>query len=132
MVSSDIVLHLVEREIVRAHGKFILDGFPRNLEQALEFGMVMKALGERLDAVIYIDLADSEAIERLLRRGRTDDTTDIIRLRLATYHSQTIPLMRYYDNEGLLLTLPGRGEVDAVTERILNGLRARIPEACTP
>ena len=96
---------------------FILDGFPRNLEQATALDELLESLDRRLDAVLFFDLSDDVAMERLLKRAslenRADDTPEVIQRRLAIYHRETKPVIEHYRVKGLLvpvsythLTLP--------------------------
>lgn len=96
---------------------FILDGYPRSLEQ-------IKLFDPSFDKVFYLKLSDEEAIERLLMRGRGDDTSDSIAERLRIYHKQTDPMLTYYLKEGLLVSIDGQGTIEQIQQRIreeLNG-----------
>jgi adenylate kinase len=91
---------------------FLLDGFPRNVGQADVLNDMLAEADTRLDAV-----------ERLLARGRADDTEDVIRHRQHVYRDETAPLLAYYQD--LLVTVDAVGKVDEITERVLSSLRAR-------
>lgn len=91
---------------------FILDGFPRTLEQANS----AEDLG--FDKVLYFKLSQQEVLERLLKRGRVDDTEDSIKVRLVLYFQQTEPLIEYFKNKGILIEIEGVGEVDSIQTRI--------------
>ena len=102
---------------------FLLDGYPRNPEQAVELDSMLRDLGVTLDVAIEIT-ADSDAVtERLLKRaeieGRADDTEPVIRKRLEVYATQTAPLTAFYEGRGLLVQVDGLGEVGEVTDRIV-------------
>ncbi|MCZ3388719.1 MAG: adenylate kinase [Actinomycetia bacterium] len=105
---------------------FLLDGYPRNLDQADVLTQQLEAAHTPLDAVIEI-VADTEhVLARLLSRGqgRADDTEEVIRHRLDVYASETAPLVGYYRERGVLRTVVGIGSVDEVTARILAVLPA--------
>lgn len=105
---------------------FLLDGYPRNLDQADVLTKRLEAAGTPLDAVIEI-VADTEhVVARLLSRGqgRADDTEEVIRHRLDVYASETAPLVGYYRQRGALRTVDGIGSVEEVTARILAVLQA--------
>ena len=102
---------------------FLLDGYPRNPEQAVELDTMLDDLGVALDAAIEIT-ADADAVtDRLLKRaaieGRADDTEPVIRKRLEVYAQQTAPLTAFYDGRGLLVQVDGIGEIDDVTDRLV-------------
>ncbi|WP_084127902.1 adenylate kinase [Demequina sp. NBRC 110055] len=102
---------------------FLLDGYPRNPEQAVELDTMLSDLGVTLDVAIEIT-ADSDAVtERLLKRaeieGRADDTEPVIRKRLEVYATQTAPLTAFYEGRGVLVQVDGLGEVGDVTDRIV-------------
>jgi adenylate kinase len=108
---------------------FLLDGYPRTLDQVHELDRLLTAHGAALDAVVQISADTDEVVARLLKRaaeqGRADDTADVIRHRLEVYSEQTAPLIDVYGARGLVVTVDGLGAVDAVTERILSALAER-------
>lgn len=106
---------------------FLLDGYPRTLEQVNELDMMLQSDGRRLDRVVELTVDTEEVVGRLLKRaqeqGRADDTADVIRRRLEVYFEQTAPLVAVYRERGILLEVDGMGDVVEVTERILSALR---------
>jgi adenylate kinase len=112
-----------------AAGGFLLDGYPRTIEQVHELDRMLAAAGTALDAVVLITADTDEVVGRLLKRaqeqGRTDDTEEVIRHRMNVYAEQTAPLIDVYEQRGHVLTVDGLGEVTEVTERILNALASR-------
>lgn len=101
---------------------FLLDGFPRTTAQAGVLAEVLAAEGQQLDAVVEFDVPEDVVVQRLLSRGRTDDTEHVIRHRQEVYRSQTAPLLGYY--EDLLLTVPATGPVEDIAEQVLDALDA--------
>jgi adenylate kinase len=99
---------------------FILDGFPRTAGQAQALDGLIGRDG--LDAVVVFEVDEDELVERMLGRGRPDDTEDTIRNRFKVYQEQTEPLLDLYGQRGLLVHVDGIGEVDEVTDRILEAL----------
>ena len=100
-----------------AHG-YILDGFPRTEAQVASLD---RMLGDRgLDRVIVITVDEDELTQRLLARGRADDTEETVRNRFQIYQSQTQPLIDIYESRGLTVYVDGIGEVEDVTDRILS------------
>ena len=108
---------------------FLLDGYPRTTAQVGELDSMLKASGLALDVVVEIT-ADAEAVvARLLKRageqGRADDTEPVIRRRLEVYAESTAPLADIYAERCLLVQVDGMGEIDVVTDRIMEALAAR-------
>ncbi len=105
---------------------FILDGYPRTLAQVDELDGMLTGLNTRLDKVVEITANTDEVVARLLNRakeqGRADDTEDVIRRRMDVYAEQTEPLVRVYDERGLLVKVDGMGSMDEVTGRLLAAL----------
>ena len=105
---------------------FLLDGYPRTLEQVNELDMMLQADGRRLDRVVELTVDTEEVVGRLLKRaqeqGRADDTADVIRRRLEVYFDQTAPLVAVYRERGILLEVDGMGDVAEVSERILSAV----------
>ena len=108
---------------------FLLDGYPRTGDQVFELDKILELQGNTLDAVIQLTADTDEIVRRLLNRaieqGRTDDTEPVIRHRLALFEEQTAPLISVYASRGNVIMIDGLGEVNDVTERILEALAAR-------
>lgn len=90
---------------------FILDGYPRNLEQ-------VRLFNPGFDKVIHLKLSDEEATKRLLARGREDDTPELISERLKIYHQETDPVLNYYQSRGLLIEVNGEGKIEEIRQKI--------------
>ena len=107
---------------------FLLDGYPRTLEQVNELDMMLQADGLRLDRVVELTVDTDEVVGRLLKRaqeqGRADDTADVIRRRLEVYFEQTAPLIAVYSEREILVEVDGMGQVDEVSARILAAVGA--------
>jgi len=130
LVSDDLVLAIVSDRLKRAKpGGFILDGFPRTVEQARAADRLFAESGEPVDAVIYLDVDREESVRRLLARaseeGRSDDQESTIRHRLDVFETMTKPLLQYYADRGLVMAIDGEQPIDTVTEEILNRLAAK-------
>jgi adenylate kinase len=122
LVSDALVLAIVgERLKIPASG-WLLDGFPRNLAQAEALDALLDDLEQPLQRVLLMELDDDTLVSRLLNRGRTDDTEDVIRHRLHVYREQTAPLIQHYEARGLLTRVPSHGSVDEVAQAIQTGL----------
>ena len=101
-------------------GGFILDGFPRTVEQSEALHDMLERRGLKLDAVVEFRVPEEELVSRLASRGRADDTEDVIRNRFRVYRDETAPLLDYYRNE--LKTVDAVGSLDEVFTRALQAL----------
>jgi len=99
---------------------FILDGYPRSVQQAQALHDMLERRGIQLDAVLELRVAEDFLFDRLKARGRADDTDDVIRNRMNVYRDETAPLIEYYSNE--LKTVDAVGTVDEVFARALQAL----------
>lgn len=105
----------------------LLDGFPRTPAQAEE---LVAILGDRsIDAAINLEVSIEEVTQRMLDRGRDDDTPEAIEKRLSLYESQTRPLLDWFDERGLLLVVDGLGAENEVFARVESALLGRIADA---
>jgi adenylate kinase len=106
---------------------FLLDGYPRTVEQVGELDAMLAESGQQIDRVLELTVITDAVVGRLLLRaqtsGRSDDTEDVIRRRLEVYAEQTAPLTEVYRDRGLLVQVDGMGEIDEVSARVLAALR---------
>jgi adenylate kinase len=129
-VSDEITNEIVQDRLARpdCQGGFLLDGYPRTLQQVGTLDDHLAETGRPLDAVISLLADTDEVVVRLLRRaaidGRSDDNEGTIRVRLQVYAEQTEPLLEVYRSRGLLVEVDGLGEVDEVSERVFAALDA--------
>ena len=130
-VSDEITNAIVTDRLAQpdCDGGFLLDGYPRTLQQVQTLDDYLAESKRPLNAVISL-LADiEEVVARLLRRavidGRSDDNEETIRVRLQVYAEQTEPLLEVYRARGSLVEVDGHGEVQEVSERIFAALEAR-------
>jgi adenylate kinase len=135
LVPDELTIALIRERLGRddARGGFILDGFPRTRAQAEALEAMLAAIGRRLDLVLFFDLADETATERMLARaeseGRADDTPEAIARRLENYHSQTAPLVELYRDAGLLATIDAAASIDEVHADVRRALGSLGGEA---
>ena len=112
-----------------ARAGFLLDGYPRTVDQLHQLDRMLAGQGAALDAVVLITADTDEVVGRLMNRaiieGRADDTETVIRHRMALYEEQTAPLIDLYAARNLVVSVDGLGAVDAVTARIVDALAAR-------
>jgi adenylate kinase len=105
---------------------FLLDGFPRNVAQAEVLRGILADKKTPLHAVLEFSLADEEIIARLLQRAeiekREDDKEDVIKRRLEVYAEQTAPIISFYRNEGLLISISAVGKIEEITANAISAL----------
>jgi adenylate kinase len=118
LVADDLVLAIVRERLTTHSGGWLLDGFPRTRLQAEALESLLAQLAQPLDLAVLLELDDALLTQRLLSRGRTDDTADTIANRLAVYHEKTAPLITYYDQRGLLRRVDGSGTIDEIAARL--------------
>ncbi len=116
---------IIESDAPTAVGA-LFDGFPRTAPQAASLDELLARRGERIDAVIEISAPEEQLIERLMTRGRTDDSPDGIRRRLEKYHAETAPLLEMYRDRGLVVTVDGARPIEIVHDDLVSQLRARL------
>jgi adenylate kinase len=101
---------------------FILDGYPRSVEQAQALHDMLEARNTKLDAVLELRVSEDELLARLRERGRADDTAEVIHNRMIVYREETAPLLDYYQHEHELHVVDALGTVDEVFGRLLQAL----------
>ncbi|MEJ3404424.1 adenylate kinase [Rathayibacter sp. YIM 133350] len=108
---------------------FLLDGYPRTVEQVHYLDRLLAERAQPLEAVIRLVADQDEIVARLTKRaseqGRADDSESAIRHRQEVYARETAPLVEIYRDRGLLIDVDGLGSVDAVGDRISEALAAR-------
>lgn len=125
LVSDEIMIGIIKDAISNEDAKkgFILDGFPRTLEQARELDKIMESLGYDTLRVINITLDDEELMRRMLGRGRKDDTEETIKNRLKVYKEQTAPVKEHYSAKSAVFDIYGIGSISEINDNILNVLK---------
>ena len=100
------------------HEGVIFDGFPRTIPQAEALKNMLAERGHKVAAMIELDVPEEELMKRLLRRGqiegRSDDNEETIKKRLNVYHTQTAPLIEWYEKEGIRHHIKGDGELERI------------------
>ena len=130
LVPDPVVIRVVEERLLKpdAQKGFILDGFPRTLEQARALDALLAGLGLRLERCLALLVDEEELLDRLLRRSRlehrTDDDEPTIRKRMEVYRERTAPLIAYYRGRGCLAEVDGLGTPEEVARRIDEALAA--------
>lgn len=149
LVPNDLVIGLMKEKMDGLNGGFILDGYPRTVEQADSLASIVD-----VDVAVNLDVDDEELVSRLTKRRscekcnavyhlmykppkdggkcdkcgselsqRSDDTEETVRERLKVYRENTFPLIEYYQKKGKLVSIDGKGNIDAIYESIKNTLK---------
>ena len=127
LVPDEVVLDMVRTALEALQGDgFVLDGVPRTMEQARALYEIAVELGMTADVALHLKVEDAELVRRLLARaeqtGRSDDTEDVIRHRLARYYEVTHPILEWYGERGILVSVDANRDADAVGRQILTAL----------
>ena len=128
LVPDDVVIAMVMERLAEqdCQAGFVLDGFPRTVNQAEALDRRLAGLGTPLDAALSFDVTEEELLRRLAGRAaaqhRADDVEQTIRHRLEVFAVKTRPLIDYYRHRRLLTMVDGVGPIEEVTSRILDGL----------
>ena len=149
LVPNELVIGLMKDKISTLKGGFILDGFPRTVEQADALGAVVS-----IDIAVNLDVDDEELVKRLTNRRscpdcnavyhlmfkkpkkdgvcdkcgaklyqRSDDTEKTVRERLKVYRDNTFPLIKYYEERKKLVNIDGKGDIDVIFKDIKKALK---------
>jgi adenylate kinase len=150
LVPDDVVIGMVIERIGKpdAADGFMLDGFPRTRPQAEALDAALAKAAQALDRVLLLEVPDGLIVERIVGRRsdpvtgaiyhlkfnppppeiadrlvqRKDDTEEACRARLDKYHSETAPIVPFYEQKGILVRVDGDGAPDQVTRRIVDAL----------
>jgi adenylate kinase len=134
LVPDQVVLDMVRAAVVAAKaagGGYVLDGVPRNLRQARALYLIAVELEMTADVALHLDAGDAEVTRRLLARAalehRSDDTAEVIAQRLALYHEVTAPILCWYRDRGILVSVDAMRPVQQVSREILAALDQMAP-----
>jgi adenylate kinase len=113
----------------REHKGVIFDGFPRTIPQAEALKKMLEERGDKVAAMLELDVPEDELMTRLIKRGqesgRADDNEETIKKRLVVYHSQTQPLIEWYKKEGLHHHINGLGTLERIfgdIQKVVDGI----------
>ena len=130
LVSDKLIMSLISDRIIEkdCENGFILDGFPRTLEQAISLDKILEDKNLYVDHVIQIHVEENLLLERIHKRAsenknvREDDNSEILANRLIVYNKQTIPVLEHYEKNNKLKKVDGMLSIDEVFNQILNVL----------
>jgi adenylate kinase len=117
LVPDGLVMDMLRKPVVAAteDNGYVLDGFPRTVEQAEAAFTVAQALGVEVQAAVHLDVPREELVRRLLSRSRgNDDTEAVIEHRLQVYQEKTVPLLEYYAGREWMFAVDGAQPEDTV------------------
>ncbi|MDJ0569400.1 MAG: adenylate kinase [Pleurocapsa sp. MO_192.B19] len=120
LVPDALILDLIQDRLSyedTANG-WILDGFPRNINQASFLEELLVKLNQSADCVLNLSVPDEVLVARLLARKRKDDNEETIRRRLEIYHQDTVPVINFYQQKKTLKTIDGNQTMEAVTKSL--------------
>lgn len=122
LVPTDVTARMVEDRLSQddAGEGFLLDGFPRTVEQADLLAEMLERHGVKLDGVINYQVDEDTVVERMLARGRADDNEETIRTRLQVYRNETAPLIDHYGDA--VISIKAEGSVEEINEVTLKAL----------
>ena len=127
LIPDDLMVSILAKkydEFGRGHKGVIFDGFPRTIPQAEALKAMLNERGDKVAAMIELDVPEDELMKRLILRGqqsgRADDNEETIKKRLVVYHSQTQPLIEWYKQEGLHHHIDGLGTLERIFADIKN------------
>jgi adenylate kinase len=129
LVPDDLTIALIRARLAEddARDGFVLDGFPRNAAQTEALDAMLAEIGRSLDAILFFDLPDEVATERMLERARkenrADDTPEVIAKRLRAYHEETEPIVEHFRATGKLVPLHAGRTVEEVYTEIQEALQ---------
>ncbi|MDR3241879.1 MAG: adenylate kinase [Lactobacillaceae bacterium] len=116
LVPDEVTNGIVEERLAEDDTQvgFILDGFPRNLDQAAALDAMLSKQGRKLDGVLYFTADQDVLVERMMARGRADDTPEVIKNRLAVNGELTAPIADFYAKQGVLHEIDGARELEVI------------------
>ena len=124
LVPDSVVIGIIEQRIQEPDCKkgFVLDGFPRTIEQAKTLDVILDKLGLNIDHVVNFEVPDEELVRRLLGRaaqeGRSDDNPESIKNRLQIFKDKTQPLINYYEQKQKLRHIAGLGTTTEIADKV--------------
>jgi len=134
LVPDHLVVAAVIERISQPDSKygFVLDGFPRTIAQAVAFDDLLLTEAVELDRVIELRADERILLDRIKMRAqeakdrgqpvRADDTPEALKIRLDAYNEQTAPLVQYYRSKGILKSVDGLQDIDAVTREVFQAI----------
>ena len=108
LVPDELVSRVIEENI--GDDGFILDGYPRNIDQAKNLDNILDKNDSNVDVVLYLDIDEEIILDRLVKRGRGDDNLEVIKKRWQVFQDECFPILDFYRDKDKLVTIDARGE----------------------
>lgn len=126
LVSDEIMIGIIKDAISHESMKngFILDGFPRTVQQAEALDKLLDEMNLKQVKIVYLSVPKDELIRRLIERGRKDDNIETVKHRLEVYKTQTAPVREHYNKVACIYEVNGLGEIDEINDLIVSKLTA--------
>ena len=126
LISDEIIISIIEKRIIKpdCENGFILDGFPRTIQQAVDLDNILNKLGINIDKVIEINVNEDILLKRIMKRAseskttRDDDNSEILKNRIVVYKKDTLPVLEYYKSLNKLHSVDGMQNVEGVSKDI--------------
>ena len=136
LVPDEVILEIIREAIEEASQTerrgYVLDGIPRTIQQARDLYLLAREFDMTANAALHLRVSDGEIVRRLLSRasaqGRADDTEEVIRRRLDIYREVTEPILAWYAERQILVTVDGEGPTQKVTRKIFAAFDAMHPD----
>lgn len=133
LVPDSVTINMLRAEVLKANSTngYIFDGFPRTTSQAEELDKFLESINTSITFMLALDVEETELKNRLLKRakisGRVDDADPkIIANRISVYNNETAPVKDFYENQKKLISIPGIGTIDEITDRLFKVVDSRI------
>jgi len=126
LVPDEVVVEIVAAKLQSIKGGWLLDGFPRTLPQAEELGRYLESIGEKVDFVLLLNVAEDVVVKRLSSRGREDDAEVTVRKRLVVFQELTHPLVAYYKGLGNFKEIAGAPREEEVSAELIEFIDGEI------
>ena len=122
LVPTDVTARMVEDRLSQddAANGFLLDGFPRTVEQAEILKDLLAKKDQVLDGVLNFQVSDDVVVERMLSRGRADDNEETIRTRMSVYRDETMPLIDYYGEK--IIDITAEGTIEEINDSAMKAI----------
>jgi len=115
--ADSIITEMFEK--AKYHNHVIIDGFPRDLDQAQRYY-------NNIDRVFFLEVSEEECVRRLSSRGRADDTPELIRERLRLYFERTVPVLNYFEQHAMLEKVDGNRNIDSIYEDLYGRIKRML------